>query len=259
MTSQLLIRAAADGVPPREVLKEILDVEWDARRFRNTRDGQVLRELGAAAQTALACFGDRANEVRLRSLSPDPPDVEIYLPGSPPFVCRLDIVDVLKRDSKPNAEEIELERRTNLVLEAKTEREMLAAIETHLMGKARVRPLSQVATDEQRNFEELRDEARTQLLKKAVKYRARASTDAGFLGRCPFGLILSASPEVDVRWWIPERWVDWLSDDEVEQAAWFPDIILSTTNIAWHRVLAFRLGGRWLGTPMLREFANADI
>ena len=260
MQNDFLARAAHEGVGPQEILATILDPEWNAKLFRDTREGQQLRELGAGAQMAVAMFHQLAEGALLKIHEPDPPDITLWLPGfNLPGLC-FDIVDVVRPGSRPNAEDIDLERRTQIVIDARTEADKLNAIETHLMGKASVRWLSQVVADNEREFLLFRSQAKTELLKKARKYNARAERDEEFRERPPFGLILSAgfAPAVG-DWGSPERWAGWVSPDEMDIAKRFPEIVLTTTDVVRHQALALRVNGDWLESPCFWQYRNVSL
>ncbi len=260
MQNDVLTRAAIDGVSPAAVLAAILEPEWNAERFRNSREGQQLRELGAGAQVALAMFQQLAGDARVKVHEPDPPDITLWLPGyDPPGLC-FDVVDVVRPGSRPNAEEIDLERRTQIVINARTEADKFNAIETQLMGEVSVRPLSQVVADNEREFLLFRSQTKTELLKKAQRYNARAERDDEFRKLPSFGLILSADfvPVVG-DWGSPERWVGWLTPAEMDVTKRFPDIVLTTTDIVRHQALAFRVNGNWLEAPCFWDYPNFNL
>ena len=247
--------------------RAVLDLTADTERF--TQDefyshcGKPIRELAAVACLGFAILKDSANQALVRLCQSDPPDVEVEMMGR---LESLEVVTLVADGARPHADAKKIERAWKAVGEAPSvaaqeeiiQRDLMGALEIETSDEDRERTREQwermgtsalVNSPETRRAERLQvlEIARQQLLAKAKKYAGKGTS----FGLLIHSLVGSRLPQTD-----PEIWTDWLSAEQRQAAAIFPDIYFVKSNSIVHEVLILRKTGNWIEPPGYHSYKD---
>lgn len=241
------------GISARAVLNLAADTERFTQDEFHSHRGKPIRELAAAACFGFALLKENANQAVVRLCQSDPPDVEIEILGR---IESLEIVTLVASGVRPHADAKKIERAWKAVGEATSlaaqeeiiQRDLMGALEIETSDEDRERTREQwermgtpalVNSPETRRAERLQvlEIARHQLLAKAKKYDGKGTS---------FGLLIHSLVETRLSQTDPEIWTDWLSAEQRQAAAIFPDIYFVKSNSIVHEVLIFRKAGNWV-------------